>query len=163
MKALASRSSWLLSLPLLALTFSMLNAQPSSAGAFESLDATVKALDAEVFDGYNTCNLEKFGKYFAEDVEFYHDKGGASHGRAKLLDALKNNICNKVRRELVSTEVFPMDNYGALQTGLHRFHHPGREKEDGVGEAKFIHLWQKRGEDWVITRVISYDHRPVQN
>jgi len=30
-----------------------------------------------------------------------------------------------------------------------------------VGEAKFIHLWQKKGGAWKITRVISYDHHAL--
>jgi hypothetical protein len=41
---------------------------------------------------------------------------------------------------------------------VHRFHHPGHEDTEGVGEGKFIHLWQYKDAAWKITRVISYDH-----
>lgn len=54
-----------------------------------------------------------------------------------------------------------MDGYGALETGVHRFHHPGHEDTEPVGEGKFIHLWQYKDNAWKITRVISYDHHAV--
>lgn len=126
----------------------------------KELFKTVEALDRAVFDAFNSCNLEKLGSYFTEDLEFYHDLGGLSRSRQSLVEGTKNNICGKVQRELVadSLEVYPMKGYGALEIGVHRFHHPGREKEDGVGEAKFAHLWQNKDGVWQITRVISFDH-----
>jgi len=32
------------------------------------------------------------------------------------------------------------------EIGIHRFHHPGHENTESVGEAKFIHLWQNKVE-----------------
>ena len=122
------------------------------------LDRTVKALDAALFDSYNRCDLEKFASFFVDDVEFYHDQGGVTLGRAALTDSLKKNICGKTTRELVSMQVFYMKGYGALETGVHRFHHPGHEDTEGVGEGQFIHLWQYKDGAWKITRVVSYDH-----
>ena len=80
-----------------------------------------------------------------------------------MLESVKNNICGKVRRELVpgTLEVYPMDGYGAVEMGVHRFHHPGRENTEPTGEAKFVHLWQNKEGAWKITRVISYDHRAL--
>lgn len=54
-----------------------------------------------------------------------------------------------------------MKGYGAVEMGVHRFHHPGHEETEGVGEGKFIHLWQYKHDAWKITRVISYDHHAV--
>jgi len=51
-----------------------------------------------------------------------------------------------------------MNGYGAVEIGVHRFHHPGEQDQDVVGEAKFIMLWQNKDGAWKITRVISYDH-----
>jgi hypothetical protein len=104
--------------------------------------------------------LEKFGAYFATDVEFYHDQGGLTLGRKDLVDSVKKYICGKVTRELVpgTLEVHPMKGFGAVEIGVHRFHHPGHDDTEGVGEAKFIHLWQFRDGVWQMTRVISYDH-----
>jgi hypothetical protein len=54
-------------------------------------------------------------------------------------------------------EVYPLQGYGAVEIGVHRFHHPGRP-EDGVGDAKFVTLWQNKDGAWKVTRVISYNH-----
>ena len=40
---------------------------------------------------------------------------------------------------------------------VHRFQHPGHEDE-GAGEAKFVMIWQFKGGNWKLSRVISYDH-----
>lgn len=124
------------------------------------LDKTVTALDAALFDSYNKCDLEKFATFFVDDVEFYHDQGGVTLGKAALTDSVKKNICGKVTRELVpgTLKIYYMKGYGALEEGVHRFHHPGHEDTEGVGEGQFIHLWQYKDGAWKITRVISYDH-----
>ena len=128
------------------------------------LDKAIAALDGALFDSYNRCDLEKFSSFFADDVEFYHDQGGATLGRAALTDSIKKNICGKVTRELVpgTLQVHYMKGYGAVEMGVHRFHHPGHEDTEGVGEASFIHLWQYKDGAWKITRVISYDHHSAQ-
>jgi hypothetical protein len=128
------------------------------------LDKTVTALDAALFDSYNRCDLAKFSSFFVDDVEFYHDQGGVTLGRAALTESVKKNICGKTTRELVpgTLQVYYMKGYGALEVGVHRFHHPGHEQEIGVGEGKFIHLWQYKDGAWKITRAISFDHHGVQ-
>lgn len=143
-----------------------MRAQAQTVPALESiqsqaeLDKAIGTLDAALFDAYNRCDLEKFSSFLADDVEFYHDQGGVTLGRAKLTESVKANICGKVTRELVpgTLQVYPMKGYGAVEMGVHRFHHPGHEDTEGVGEGKFIHLWQYKDGAWKITRVISYDH-----
>jgi ketosteroid isomerase-like protein len=129
----------------------------------DDLFRTIADLDTALFAAYNACELAKFETYFAEDVEFYHDQGGLTRGRQALTAALKENICGKVRREIVpgALQVHLMKGYGALQTGVHRFHQP-KSGPEAVGEAQFIHLWQNQDGAWRITRVISYDHRPLK-
>ena len=130
----------------------------------QELDRVIAALDAALFDSYNHCDLEKFASFFADNVEFYHDQGGLTLGRAALTDSIKRNICGKVTRELVSgtLQVYPMKGFGAVEIGVHRFHHPGHENTEGVGEGKFIHLWQYKDGSWKITRVISFDHHAAK-
>ncbi len=41
------------------------------------------------------------------------------------------------------------------------FHHPGHS-QDGVGEAKFVTLWQNKNGAWKVTRTISYSHEPLK-
>jgi ketosteroid isomerase-like protein len=131
-----------------------------TASPSDPLFQTIRSLDTQLFDAYNRCDLEKLGSLLADDLEFYHDKTGLSRGRQALLEGVKNNICGKVSRELVpgSLEVYPIANYGAVEIGVHRFHHPGQETAGSVGEAKFIHLWQNKDGAWKVTRVISFDH-----
>jgi predicted acetyltransferase len=95
----------------------------------------------------------------SDDLEFYHDQTGLSVGKAPFLAAIKQNICGKVQRVLLqdTLEVHPLKGYGAVEIGVHRFHHPGHP-EDGVGDARFVTLWQNKDGVWRVTRVISYDH-----
>jgi hypothetical protein len=155
----------LLLLPLLALLAVPAEAQPQPDPApKDELFRKIASLDAEVFDAFNRCDLEKFGSFFTEELEFYHDNGGLiSRTRQSLLEGVKANICGKVFRVLVpeSLEVHPLHGYGAVEIGVHRFYHPGRDSTESVGEAQFVHLWQEKDGVWQITRVISYDHRPL--
>jgi ketosteroid isomerase-like protein len=130
---------------------------PDSMKSQEELTRAIAALDKQLFDAYNTCNIEKLGTFVTDDLEFYHDKTGLAVGKQPFLDAIKKNICGKVTRELVagSLEVYPLHGYGAVEIGVHRFHHPG---DSDVGEAKFVQLWQYKDGAWKISRVISYDH-----
>jgi hypothetical protein len=143
---------------LLAAPLALIHAQAASPP--DTLFQTIQSLDTQLFDAYNRCDLEKFGSFLADDLEFYHDKTGLSRGRQALVEGVKNNICGKVTREIVpgSLEVYPIAGYGAVEIGVHRFHHPGHETAESVGEAKFIHLWQNKDGLWKITRVISFDH-----
>ena len=65
-----------------------------------------------------------------DDVEFYHDQDGVTLGKVALTDSVKKNICGKVTRELVpgSLKAYSMKGNGALELGVHRFHHPPATK-----------------------------------
>jgi hypothetical protein len=159
--------SALLSLVLLAGSVALADAQsvPSLDNIHnqQELDSAIKTLDAQLFDAYNTCNLDKFSSFFVDDVEFYHDQGGVTLGSKALTDSVKQNICGKTHRELVpeTLKIYYMKGYGAVEMGTHRFTHPGHE-EIGVGEGQFIHLWQYKDGAWKITRAISYDHHTAK-
>jgi hypothetical protein len=141
----------------------MANAHAQTATAPDELFKTVQALDAELFEAYNHCDLQKFGSMLAENIEFYHDQTGLTRGRQAIVEAVKNNICGKVTRELVpgTLEVYPLNDYGAVEIGVHRFHHPGHDNTEPVGEAKFTQLWQKTDAGWKLAVVISFDHHPL--
>jgi hypothetical protein len=126
--------------------------------ASDPLYQTISGLDTALFDAYNHCDLAKMGSMVAEDLEFYHDQTGLAVGRQSLIDAVKNNICDKVQRELVagSLEVYPLKGYGAVEIGVHKFSHPGDPAN--VGAAKFVQLWRLKDGSWQLTRVISFDH-----
>jgi hypothetical protein len=135
----------------------------AQSGRRESPDTalfrTIASLDSALFDSYNRCDLPRFASFFVDSVEFYHDQTGLMVGVRNLTEAIKQNICSKVVRELVpgTLEVYPMKGYGAVEIGAHRFHPPGA-KPSASGGAQFIQLWQNTGGVWKITRVISFDH-----
>jgi ketosteroid isomerase-like protein len=149
---------------LLALTVRVEAQPPQSKEAHDELFRTISSLDAEVFDAYNRCDLEKLATYFIEDLEFYHDQSGLSRTRKEMIDGVRKYVCGKARRDLVpgTLEVYPLNNYGAVEIGSHRFCDPKKfEKcgEQDSGIAKFVMIWQHQdGGAWKITRVISFDH-----
>ena len=124
-----------------------------------ALFRTIASLDSALFDSYNRCDLPKFASFIVDSVEFYHDQTGLMVGVTNLTEAIKQNICGKVVRQLIpeSLEVYPMKGYGAVEIGRHRFHPPGAKPAE-TGGAQFIMLWQNNGGVWKITRVISFDH-----
>ena len=154
-------------LTLVILLLVVLFAFPKSPATAQSATAdplfqTIHSLDAKLFDAYNHCDLKVMASLVSDDLEFYHDKTGLARGRQSFLDSIRQNICGKVTRELVpgTLQVYPLAHYGAVEIGTHRFHHAG-QPHDEVGEAQFVMLWQDKGSTWQITRVISFDHRPL--
>lgn len=128
----------------------------------DSLFLTIAALDSAMFEAYNRCDLPGLATFFADDLEFYHDYSGLSLGRPALLAGVQQNICGKVRRDLVpgTLEIHPLRGYGAVATGIHRFCDARKYTScltEG-GPAKFVTLWRSTEAGWKITRVISYDH-----
>lgn len=142
---------------LLALCPAFVNAQTGARR--DPLFLTVQALDAKLFDAYNHCDLKALGAMVSDDLEFYHDQTGLSVGKGPFLAAIRENVCGKVQRELLpqTLEVYPLQGYGAVELGIHRFHHP-QHPEDGMGDARFVTLWQNKQGVWTVTRVISFEH-----
>ncbi len=162
MKKLFARNVLLL-LSLLAAPAARVDAQPPPDPAVQAeLFRTISSLDSAFFDAYNRCDLEKIGSLLTEDLEFYHDQTGLSRSRQASVDAVKQNICGKVRRELVAgtLEVYQLKGYGAVEIGEHRFCDSRKYEKCGEdsGVARFVMLWQNKDGVWQISRVISYDH-----
>ena len=123
------------------------------------LTSTIEALDTKVFDAYNKCDLKAFGSYFSPDVEFYHDKGGATFDRETVIANTRKYICGKVRRELVQSDfkVYPIKDFGAIEEGEHKFCEIATGNCEGI--AKFLIIWKLQAGNWQITRVVSFGHR----
>jgi Domain of unknown function (DUF4440) len=129
----------------------------------DELYKTVAGLDTTLFDAYNHCDLDKLGSMVVEDLEFYHDQTGLTVGRKPFVDAIKANICGKVHRELVAgtLEVYPLKGFGAVEMCVRRFSHPSDPNPGPGGEAKSVMLWEEKDGAWMLTRVISFDHRSL--
>lgn len=121
-----------------------------------ALYQTVVRLDSLYFNAYNTCDLATQENIFSDSIEFYHDKGGLTTSKKELMESLKKYICGKVTRELVqgSIEVYPINGYGAVEMGMHKFHN-NTEKETPSHAGKFVIIWQHTNHQWKIRRVIS--------
>ena len=135
-------------------------------------ERTVLSLDSAFWGTYNTCDATSFDKYFTNDIEFYHDKGGIMKGIDELVATTKRNLCSddnfRLRREAVpgTVKFFPLksDNkvYGAILSGQHVFYILQKGKSprpDGL--ARFTHLWLLTDAGWRMSRVLSYDHGPA--
>lgn len=117
--------------------------------------------DSLLFAAYNAQDINKLGYFFANDLEWFQDNGGLLNRDTVISNfagLFKKNMGLRRTLQHNSLEVHPIKNYGAIETGVHRFVH----REDGkeiVGTFKFMMIWKKKGGDkWQITRVISYDH-----
>lgn len=130
----------------------------------EELVQTITKLDQQVFDAIDRCDMKTEASFWADDAEFYHDQSGLMVGGPQIVEAIKNNLCGKVKRELVpgTLEIYPIAGYGAVEMGVHRFLHPWAQDHGVIGEAKFIHVWRYKDGTWKITRVISVDHHQAQ-
>jgi hypothetical protein len=80
---------------------------------------------------FNTGDLDQIGASITEDFEFYHDKWGLlATSRAQFVELMrasherqKRGVDFRARRELdpSSMVVYPLNQYGAIQVGVHGF------------------------------------------
>jgi hypothetical protein len=133
----------------------------------DEIVAADKALFGAVFD---TCDTAALSKMVTDDFEFFHDKDGRSSTSGAQFVKDISSMCARQktgedyrsRRELVagSLKVYPLNNYGAIEVGEHRFYKltPGKP-EQLVEIALFTQVWKKDAAGWKLARVLSYDHR----
>ncbi len=138
----------------------------------KEIDRLIREKDSLFWQAYNNCDVPGMGRYFTDDVEFYHDKGGITNGKAALLANSKKNLCSnagyKLRREAIpaTVKVFPMAGngaiYGALISGEHLFYiTDGGKPEYLDGHALFTQLWTLNNGEWKMSRILSFDHKPA--
>jgi hypothetical protein len=146
-----------LMLIILILPFIAANAQytPDDKALYD----TIVKQDSIFFNAYNHCDkmLDLYASYYSDSLEFYHDHAGFSNSKKDMVDATERNICGRVRRELVpgSVEVYPVPNYGAIEVGFHRFYNKENPPNTVARDGRFVIVWKKAGEKWLISRVIS--------
>ncbi len=130
----------------------------------------LKKEDSIFFEkGFNQCDLDYLNNHISYDLKFFHDQSGFQN-RSAFFQNTKDNICsnittNKPIRKVNenSLEVFPLyDNgklYGAIQKGEHNFYYRNKGEEDKwTSSAMFTHVWLLKGEDWILSEVLSYNH-----
>ncbi len=131
----------------------------------QSLKETILALDSALFSAFNSCDIDRWRGFLDENIEFYQDNDDVTTTREELeasfLDRCDAAGRANLQRELVleTVEVHPIQGYGAVQIGSHRFWIMVDGSRDQLASTpKFVHLWRNRDGVWRITRVISYGH-----
>ena len=147
-------------------------APPMPAGP--ELRTTIEARDAELFElFFEGCDPARLRPMLADDIEFYHDKGGLVFRSADQMVADYSKNCTerakleswRSRRELVKSSLIvdPVPGYGAMEVGDHLFY---ERKGDGperlAGRARFAMVWVWNDGSWKLSRVMSYAHIPAE-
>ena len=134
----------------------------------------IEAMDTILFDAiFNKCDLPALKTLLTEDFEFFHDKGGLTATNATQFVDEITKTCNdqqsgkepRSRRDLVagSMEVYPLNKYGAIETGTHRFFILREGQPEKAGDiAKFTMVWKSESGKWKLARALSYDHKPAK-
>jgi hypothetical protein len=127
----------------------------------KELYVTIMQMDSLLFNASNGGNIDKLKTFFTEDLEFFHDVGGLA-GYKETVDNFRRVAKNysNTRRVLIpgSVEVYPIKDYGAIQTGLHKFCRLENDSLINCGTFKFVHVWKHTPDGWKVSRVISYGH-----
>jgi len=155
--------NWLRALPLALLLC-------AGSATAQTLREQIEAADRALFAaGFDDCDADAIGRLVTDDFEFFHDKWGQiARSKDEFVAAVRGGCERqrkgtdfKAKRQLVaaSHSVYPMQKYGALQSGQHEFF---RVEADGrlvpTEYARFTHLWKQVDGRWLLAKVISYDH-----
>ena len=130
----------------------------------------ISKLDSIFFSAYNTGNTQTYESFISKHIEFFHDKNGFIDSKSRIMKSFEKMVETErttsysITRRLVenSLEVHEIPEFGALQKGTHQFVEIN-DNQKSITQAKFIHLWKKEKGNWLITKVISYDHQPVKD
>lgn len=154
---------------LLAVTSCYTAADGQDAPPHSGIVAAVQQHDQSFWKAYNECQVDEMAVFLTEDIEFYHDKDGLTSSRPKVLESIRSGLCGsgnpRMRREAIeeTVEVHLLHGYGAIITGDHRFYQTDAGKpERRAGLATFTHVWQHQDGEWKMSRILSYDHREVE-
>jgi len=131
-------------------------------------EQAVRGADDAFWRAFNGCDGAAMAGFFAEDAEFYHDITGLTRSRAAIVASLVKGPCGTpglhMRRELVAQSVLyqAIPGYGAMLSGDHLFYaREGNAPERPATLARFLVIWKLQSGRWLMTRIVSYDHRPA--
>ena len=116
--------------------------------------------DSLLFVAFNAKNITDLKSFFTDKLEVYQDNTGlrnydqtieAFTGLFKMEYTLTRTPINK------SIEVYPIKNYGAIETGQHTFCHTENNKLE-CATFKFVHIWEQKDGQWKLSKIITYGH-----
>lgn len=122
----------------------------------ETLQNKILSLDAVYFKAYNTCDMDVQSEMYSNNIEFFHDKSGLATLKEEILKGIKRNVFGKVTGTLIegSVEIYPINNYGAVQISYHKFHNKAEPNAESI-PSKFIVMWHNDNNNWKMSKVIS--------
>lgn len=128
----------------------------------DELVREILAADEKVFRAFQACDVDAYGQFLLENLEFYQDRIGAKD-KARTLTSMRQRCAEGIvlRREFDqgSVVVNSVPGYGAIEAGVHRWY--GVEKDGSQhldATASFVNLWRKQDGAWKLESVISYNH-----
>lgn len=144
----------------LIITAATLISSRTSAQTSGPLFDEIAQQDSLQFDAFNSRNLDKLMNYFDSTLELYQDNTGVRNfeqTKQAFGGLFKMNYV--LNRKLVkgTMEVYPIKDYGAIETGRHIFSHV----ENGQLQSftyKFMQIWEKKDGVWRVTREVTYGH-----
>jgi ketosteroid isomerase-like protein len=144
----------------LIMTAALISGHRAAAQTSGLLYNEIAQLDSLQFGAFNTQNLDGLMNYFDSSLELYQDNTGVRNydqTRQAFGSLFKMNYV--LTRKLVpnSMEVYPIKDYGAIETGQHTFSHV----ENGQLQSntyKFMQIWRKKDGVWRVTREMTYGH-----
>jgi hypothetical protein len=129
--------------------------------ADKALYNTIASQDSILFAAFNSRNLEILKSFFADELEVYQDNIGVRNYEQSI-EAFRGLFSRDyvLTRHLIkeNLEVYPIKDYGAIETGSHTFCHTENGKLE-CGTFKFVHIWELQNGKWKIIRIITYDHK----
>jgi hypothetical protein len=116
--------------------------------------------DSLQFNSFNNRDLAGMMAFFDPGLELYQDNEGVRTFQQTydaFSDLFKKEYILTRKPVPGSIEVYPIKDYGAIETGSHVFSHT----ENGQfvsGTFKFMQIWQKKDGVWRVTREVTYGH-----
>jgi len=154
----------LLTIILIALVVTCCSSHKNSSGDYnpkdKSLYNTIVQQDSLLFSAFNNRDLNGVVSFLSSDLEVFQDNIGIRN-YSQTQESFKSLFEKDyvLTRTLIknSVEVYPIKDFGAIQTGKHTFCHVENGKEL-CATYKFVEIWKKENEKWKIVKIITYDH-----
>jgi ketosteroid isomerase-like protein len=140
-----------------AVTFAPIKAAAQTSGP---LFNEIAHLDSLQFGAFNARNLDGLMLYFDSSLELYQDNTGVrNYEQTKQAFGGLFKMDYVLTRKLIpgTMEVYPIKDFGAIETGQHTFSHVENGQLQS-GTYKFMQIWQKKDGVWKVTREITYGH-----
>ena len=129
--------------------------------ADKSLYDTIIKQDSILFVAFNSRNITALKSYFTDKLEVYQDNTGLRNydETVQAFTGLFKMDYVLTRKPIIeSIEVYPIKNYGAIETGQHTFCHIENGKLE-CATFKFVHIWENKDGQWKVAKIITYDHK----